>query len=114
MEDLKKYTHLSEWYIDKIKENVKNNNTNNLLEMFNEILKEKSNLYFKGLIYSGVEIVTYKNNKTVNKVNIDESEIHFNEIKEAANSLQHLYQDYESNIKTVIKLTDIWDEQRNK
>ena len=111
MKKSKKYTYLGEWYMDQIKENVKNNNTENLFEMVNDILKQKSNDYFSGLIYSAIEIKTYKNNKVVNKLNMDENEIHFKHIKETASSIEHLYQDYESKVKTVITLTDIWDEQ---
>ena len=111
METENKYQYLTEYEIQQ----VKKESTEEILNRLNEKEKKYKRLYWDTQHYGKATILIYKNGAQIQSLNFDENHtaegFMFNELKSLAQSLEHMYQDYESLIETKIILSDQWDER---
>jgi hypothetical protein len=106
-----KYTYLTQYEIDQ----VKKENIEEILDRLNNKEQKYKRLFWETQHYGKVSILIYKNGAQIQSIHFDElhtgNGFMFNEIKGMAQSLEHIYQDYESLIETKIILSDTWDER---
>lgn len=110
-----KYQYLTEYEIQQIEHFE---NTQEILNRLNEKEKKYKRLYWDTQHYGKATILIYKNGAQIQSINFDENHtaegFMFNELKSMAQSLEQMYQDYESIIETKIILSDQWDERRDE
>ena len=106
-----KYNYLTEYQIKAIKKETKEE----ILKRVDNLERDKRRAHWDQMHYGNVKITTFKNGDKVNTLDLNEEDTNngfsFSDLKSISIDIQKLYQDYESNIKTVIVLTDVWDEQ---
>ena len=109
-----KYQYLTEYEIQQIKKE----SIEEILDRLNEKEKKYKRLFWDTQHYGKATILIYKNGAQIQNINFDENHTEngfmFNELKSMTQSIEHMYQDYESLIETKIILSDQWDERRDE
>jgi hypothetical protein len=109
-----KYTYLTEYEIEQIKKE----SVDEILDRLNEKERKYKRLFWDTQHYGKATILIYKNGAQIQSINFDENHTEngfmFNELKSLTQSLEHMYQDYESIIQTKIILSDEWDERQEE
>lgn len=108
-----KYTYLTDYQIESINKETKEE----ILNRINGYEGNKRRNYWDQMHYGPINLITYKNGKEVNRLELNEEDtpegFSFIDIKSISNDIQKLFQDYESHIETVLILKDIWDERQD-
>jgi uncharacterized Ntn-hydrolase superfamily protein len=105
-----KYPYLGAYEIEQ----VKKESTEEILERLNEAEKRYRRLNGELDHYGKATILIRKGGAIVQGLNFDEDTsphgLRIDDLKETAQSLEKLYQDYESNIQSTIILKSEWNE----
>lgn len=107
-----KYPYLGAYEIEQIKKET----TEEILERLNSSEKKYKRLYWELDHYGKATILISKSGAILQTLNFDEDTnpngLRIDELKNVANNLEHIYQDYESNIESTIILKNEWDERQ--
>ena len=106
----KKYEYLTEYQLQQINKETKAE----LIERLNEAEKKYRRLNFEFDHYGKATILISKAGAIVQTINFNEDTnphgLRIDELKNVAQNLEQIYQDYESNIESTIILKSEWDE----
>lgn len=106
-----KYTYLTEYEIEQIKKE----SIEEILDRLNSKEQKYKRLFWETQHWGKIRIVVLKNGKQIHSIEFDPMNtangFMFNDIKGMAQSLEQMYQDYESLIQTRILFLDEWDER---
>ena len=106
----KKYEYLTEYQLQQINKETRAE----LIERLNEAEKRYSRLNWELDHYGKATILISKAGAIVQTINFNEETnphgLRIDEIKNVAQNLEQIYQDYDSNIETTIILKSEWDE----
>lgn len=106
-----KYPYLGAYEIEQVKKET----TEEILERLNNSEKRYKRLYWELDHYGTASILISKEGAIVQSLDFDRDAnphgIRIDELRETAQSLEKIYQDYESNIETTIILKSNWDER---
>jgi len=107
-----KYPYLGAYEIEQ----VKKESTEEILERLNSSEKKYKRLYWELDHYGKATILISKGGAIVQNLDFNEDTnphgLRIDDLKETAQSLEKIYQDYESNIESTIILKSEWDETR--
>jgi len=108
-----KYTYLTDYQIESINKETKEE----ILNRINGYEGNKRRNHWDQMHYGPINLITYKNGKEVNRLELNEDDttdgFSFIYIKSISTDIQKLFQDYESHIETVLILKDVWDERED-
>ena len=106
-----KYPYLGAYEIEQ----VKKESTEEILDRLNSSEKKYKRLYWELDHYGKATILISKGGAIVQNLNFNEDTnphgLRIDELNNVANNLEHIYQDYESNIESTIILKSEWDER---
>ena len=105
-----KHTYLTDYQIESINKESKEK----ILNRINVYEGDKRRKHWEQMHYGPINLITYKNGKEVNRLELNEEDtpegFSFIDIKSISVNISKLFQDYESHIETVLILKDVWDE----
>ena len=108
----KKFKYLTEYQLEQMNKETKAQ----LIERLNEAEKKYRRLNWELDYYGKATILISKSGAILQTLNFDEDTnphgLRIDELKNVANNLEHIYQDYESNIESTLILKSVWDETR--
>jgi len=106
----KKYEYLTEYQIKQMNKETKAE----LIDRLNEAEKKYRRLNWELDHYGKATILISKGGAILQTLNFNEDTnphgLRIDELKNVTNNLEHIYQDYESNIESTIILKSVWDE----
>ena len=109
-----KYPYLSQYEIEQIDKETKEQ----LKQRLNDQEKKYRQLSFELDHYGKASILISKGGAIIQSLNFNEDTnpngFRINELKNVANNLEEIYQDYDSNIQTTIILKSDWDETKEQ
>ena len=107
----KKYKYLTEYQLEQMNKETKAQ----LIQRLNEAEKKYRRLNWELDHYGKASILISKGGAIVQTLNFNEDTnphgLRIDELKNVANNLEHIYQDYESNIESTIILKSEWNER---
>lgn len=106
----KKFEYLTDYQLEQMNKETKAQ----LIERLNEAEKKYRRLYWELDHYGKATILISKAGAIVQTLNFNEETnpngLRIDELRNIAQNLEQIYQDYESNIETTIILKSNWDE----
>jgi hypothetical protein len=108
----KKHEYLTDYQVEQMNKETKAQ----LIGRLNEAEKRYRRLNWELDHYGKATILISKGGAILQTLNFNEDTnpngLRIDELKNVANNLEHIYQDYESNIESTIILKSEWDETR--
>lgn len=106
----KKFKYLTEYQLEQMNKETKAQ----LIQRLDDLEKKYRQLNWEFDHYGKASILISKNGAILQTLNFNEDTnphgLRIDELKNVANNLEHIYQDYESNIESTIILKSDWDE----